>query len=212
MGAGDWFSQNYGSGQGFSANMLAPLSQGWQGEFFGAPLGGMRKGIFGDVPEMAGVNSLMAPFGGAVGDPAAQAAFLSSLQAGAAGNGPSAAARMMTAAQDRNAAQAQGIARAQAGMGGVAAGSAMRNAMNYGQQSGLQSQQQIGALRAQEQLSQQQQLGQFLTQLRQQDIDRQKAEAEALARASELQYKPYELETQQQGSILGGAGSALEAI
>lgn len=210
-GFGDFMSGAYGGGQGFDAKMLAPLSQGWQGQWFGAPLKGMREGMFGEVPGMASVNDLMAPFGGAVGDPAAQAAFLSQLQQGAQGRGPSAAALMMTSAQDRNAAQAMGMARSQAGMGGVSAGSALRNAMNAGQQSGLQSMQQIGAVRAQEQLAQQQQLGQFLTSLRQQDIERQKAEAEALARSQELQYKPYEIETQQQGAVLGGVGGGLGA-
>lgn len=168
-------------------------------------------GALGDkmFPKIPNYGEALNPFQQSVGDPSATSNLQALLGQRAAGGGPSAAEFLMRGAQDRTASQAAGLARGAAGQGGVAAGSALRQAMNVGAQSNLQNTNAIGAIRANEQISAQQNLAQFLAQIRQQDIERQKAESDAISKAHELQYGA---QKEKSGGILGAIGSAIGSL
>lgn len=161
--------------QGALGGAAAGAAFGPWGAGIGAAIGGLG-GLFGgggsDVSEYqemlkqlaAGYGRRTAPQAG----PAAQAAnsqfrgnqqkLIAFQEAQMRGEGPSAAQNLMLAATDRTRAGMAAEARS-AGGRGVNAGAAMRNAMNTG--AGLQAQanQDIGTIRAQEQLAAAQQLG-----------------------------------------------------
>lgn len=89
--------------------------------------------------------------------------FITQLEAQARGEGPSAARQLMQQATDKGVRNATAIA-AGAGGRGVNAGASMRNAMNTGAAMQMQNGQNMGVMRAQEQLNAMGQLGQNIQQ------------------------------------------------
>lgn len=178
---------NWGQGaQGAAGGALQGAGMGSMimpgvGTAIGAGLGGLAGffgGAFGGGDEKDEYKELLKKLAMGYQDqqapqmgPAAQAAqssltnnrnaFITQLEAQAAGNGPSAARQMMQQGTDQGVRNMTATA-AGAGGRGVNAGASMRTAMGQGSAMQMQNTQNMGVMRAQEQLNAMGQLGQNL--------------------------------------------------
>jgi hypothetical protein len=154
-----------GGAQGAAGGAMAGSTFGPLGTLIGAGVGGVA-GLFSNNQEEESRKRQQALFdeltGGAPAERGAysdfrnnQRDYIRTLENQAAGRGPSVATETMKAATDRSARQASGLA--QSGTGNQAA--AMMMAQEASGQMGAQNAQAASAMRAQEQLNAQQQLG-----------------------------------------------------